>query len=179
VGISGYVDIRTREVPQRAHLDRVVLCPTDLLSGVAWVPHRIDPPKTNRVPRAREEDDTYVIDRIVSHARDEEESRWLLRVRWAAYGPDGDTWEPALELPERLVRKYERRKSLSPRFLTSSEPPKIELRRVVYEHGIQKRNQRALDPMRQVDIVERDLETVFGLAKPKGSVFRIVSRAVS
>jgi hypothetical protein len=66
-----------------------------------------------RVPRAREEDDTYVIDRLISHARYEEDSCWLLRVRWAACGPDDDTWEPALELPEELVRKYERRKSLS------------------------------------------------------------------
>jgi hypothetical protein len=140
VGVSGSnVDIRTREGTQRVHLDRVVRCPSDLPSGVAWVPHRIDPPKTKRVPRAREEDDTYVIDRFISHARDEEDSCWLLRVRWAAYGPDDDTWEPALELPEELVRKYERRKSLSPGLLTSAEPPVIERRPIIYEHGIKRR----------------------------------------
>jgi hypothetical protein len=55
---------------------------------------------------------TYVIDRLISHARDEEDSCWLLRVRWAAYGPDGDTWESALEFPEVLVRNFERLKSL-------------------------------------------------------------------
>jgi hypothetical protein len=69
------------------------------------VPHRIEPPKTKRVPRAREEDDTYVIDRLISHARDEEDSCWLFRVRLAAYGPDDDNWELALELPDGLVRK--------------------------------------------------------------------------
>jgi hypothetical protein len=93
VGVSGSnVEIRPREGMKRVHLDRVVRCPSDLPSGVAGVPHRIDPPETKRVPRAREEDDTYVIDRLISHARDEEDSCWLLRVRWAAYGPDDDTW---------------------------------------------------------------------------------------
>jgi hypothetical protein len=104
------------------------------------VPHRIDPPTTKRVPRTREEDDTYVIDRLISHARDEEDSCWLLCVRWAAYGPDYDTWEPAVELPEELVRKYERCKLFSPGLLTSAEPPVIERRPIIYEPGIEKRS---------------------------------------
>jgi hypothetical protein len=158
VGVSGSnVEIRTREGTQRVHLDRVVRCPSDLPSGVAWVPHRIDPPKTKRVPRACEEEDTYVIDRLISHARDEKDSCWLLRVRWAAYGPDDDTWKPAHELPEELVRKYERRKSLSPELLTSAEPPVIEWRPIIYEHGIKKRNYGAYNPMKPARAHKRTL----------------------
>jgi hypothetical protein len=80
-----------------------------------------------------------VIDRLISHARDEEDSCWLLRVRWAAYGPDDDTWEPALELPEGLVRKYERRKKLPSLLLTSAEPPVIDRRPFLYVNGIKMR----------------------------------------
>jgi hypothetical protein len=82
----------------------------------------------------------YVINRLISHARDEEDSCWLLRVHWETYGPDDDKWEPALELPEELVRNYERLKSLSPGFLTSAEPPVLERRPIIYEHGIKERN---------------------------------------
>jgi hypothetical protein len=105
------------------------------------VPHRIDPPKTKRVLRTREEDDTYVIDGLISYARDEEDSCWLLRVRWAAYGPDGDTWEPALEFPEGLVRKYELRKKLPSGLLTSAEPPVIDRRPFLYDNGIKRRHE--------------------------------------
>jgi hypothetical protein len=83
---------------------------------------------------------TYVINRLISHARDEEDSCWLLRVRWETYGPDDDKWEPALEFPEELVRNYERLKSLSPVLLTSAEPPVLERRPIIYEHGIKERN---------------------------------------
>jgi Chromo (CHRromatin Organisation MOdifier) domain len=136
VGLSGSnVDIRTREGPQRVHLDRVVRCPSTLPSGVAWVPQRVEPPTTKRRVQARETDDTYVIDRLLSHARAEDDSCWLLRVRWAAYGPDDDTWEPACELSENLVRRYEKRKGLEEGLLTSPEPPVIEQRPFTYAHG--------------------------------------------
>jgi hypothetical protein len=39
------VEIRTREGPQRLHLDRVVRCPATLPSGVSWNPQRKEPPK--------------------------------------------------------------------------------------------------------------------------------------
>ena len=88
---------------------------------------------------AREADDSYVIDRLVSHARAEYGSCWLLRVRLDAYGADDDTWEPAAGLPADLVRRYERRKKLSEGLLTGPEPPVIEERPLIYEHGIKTR----------------------------------------
>jgi hypothetical protein len=117
------------------HLDRVVRCPSTLPSGVAWVPQRVEPPTKKRRVQARETDDTYVIDRLLSHARVEDDSCWRLRVRWAAYGLDDDTWEPTCELPENLVRRYEKRKGLAEGLLTSPEPPVIEQRPSLYAHG--------------------------------------------
>ena len=146
VGISGSnVDIRTREGSQRVHLDRVVRCPTDLPSGVSWVPHRVDPPKTKKIARQREDADMYVIDRLISHARADDDSCWLVRVRWAAYGSDDDTWEPAMELPEELVRRYERRKKLPNGLLTRPEPPVIDRRPLFYEPQLPVRNLRGYD----------------------------------
>ena len=133
------VEIRTREGPQRLHMDRVVRCPTTLPSGVSWTPQRVDPPKSKRATVEREADDTYVIERFITHARDDEDSCWLIRVRWAAYSADEDTWEPATELPEDMVRRYERRKKLPEGLLTRAEPPVIEQRPFVYENGLKKR----------------------------------------
>ena len=70
---------------------------------------------------------------------DDEDSCWLIRVRWAAYSADEDTWEPATELPEDMVRRYERRKKLPEGLLTRAEPPVIEQRPFVYENGLKKR----------------------------------------
>ena len=133
------VEIRTREGSQRLHLDRVVRCPTTLPSGVSWTPQRKEPPKSKRVTIGREDDDTYVIDRLVTHARDEEDSCWLIRVRWAAYSADDDTWEPAKELPEDLVRRYERRKKLPDGLLTREEPPVIDQRPFAYQNSLKRR----------------------------------------
>jgi hypothetical protein len=116
-----------------------VRCPSTLPSGVAWVPQRVTPLTTKRRVQMRETDDTYVIDRLLSHARADDDSCWLLRVRWAAYGPDDDTWEPATELPKDLVLRYERRKKLSDGLLTRAEPPVIYQRPFAYENGLQKR----------------------------------------
>jgi hypothetical protein len=123
--VGSNVFIRTREGPQRLHLDRVLRCPTTLPSGVSWTPKRIEPPKSKRATTEREADDTYVIDRFISHVRDEEDSFWLIRVRWAAYRADYDTWEPATELLEDMVQRYKRRKKVPEGLLTRSEPPVI------------------------------------------------------
>mgnify|MGYP003476630393 FL=1 len=114
-------------------------CPTILPSGVSWTPQRKEPPKSKRVTIGREDDDTYVIDRLVTHARDEEDSCWLIRVRWAAYSADDDTWEPAKELPEDLVRRYERRKKLPDGLLTREEPPVIDQRPFAYQNSLKRR----------------------------------------
>jgi Chromo (CHRromatin Organisation MOdifier) domain len=99
------------------------------------------PPKSKHVKISREEDDTYVIDRLVAHARDEEDSCWLIRVRWAPYSADDDTWEPAKELPEDMVRRYERRKKFPDGLLTWAEPSVIDQRPFSYENSLKKRIQ--------------------------------------
>ena len=99
----------------------------------------LTPPKSKRATVEREADDTYVIERFITHARDDEDACWLIRVRWAAYSADEDTWEPATELPEDMVRRYERRKKLPEGLLTRAEPPVIEQRPFVYENGLKKR----------------------------------------
>jgi hypothetical protein len=122
------IGVRTREGVHTLHLDRVIPCPVDLPPGVDWAPKPITPLAQPRPPR--ESDDEYVIERFVSHARAADDSCWLIRVRWASYGADADTWEPSTELPEHVVRKYERKKRLSPRILTRVEAPAIGRSRV-------------------------------------------------
>jgi hypothetical protein len=111
------VDIRTKEGNERLHLDRVIRCPVDLPTGVAWAPVTNNP-KPTRPRKNPDEDAEYMIDRFVSHARDEGDNMWLIRVRWAGFSSAEDTWEPASEMPETLLRKYERRKTLVPWILS-------------------------------------------------------------
>jgi hypothetical protein len=56
----------------------------------------------------------HVIDRFLSHAKADDDSCWLIRVRWAGFDAEGDTWEPAEDVPEAMLRTYERRKNLAP-----------------------------------------------------------------
>jgi hypothetical protein len=111
------VEFRTREGHQRLHLDRVLTCPMDLPSGVEWAPQQ---EKSPRSKTQTESDDMYVIDRLISHARSEDGPGWLIRVRWAGFGADGDTLEPAENLPANMLQKYERRKRLAGGTLTQS-----------------------------------------------------------
>jgi hypothetical protein len=115
------VEIRTREGSERLHLDRVMKCPVDLPSGIEWAPV-----KEQRSPRRSPDSNAeaeFVVDRFVSHARASDDTCWLIRVRWAGFSPDEDTWEPATEMPADMVRIYERRKKLAPGTLT--EAPQI------------------------------------------------------
>jgi hypothetical protein len=111
VGIDGpNAVIRTREGTERFHLYRVMRFPTDLPFGIEWAPRK-EVPTTDRRP-ATDPDDEYVIYYLVSHAPTEYEQGWLVRVRWAGFSRDEDTWETAKALPENMVARYERRKKL-------------------------------------------------------------------
>jgi hypothetical protein len=118
------VVILTREGRETLHLDRVMRCPTDLPSGVAWAPRKEVPKSVGR--RAVDPDDEFEIDRFVSHARADDDSEWLICVRWAGFSAADDSWEPARELPAELVGRYERRKKLQAGLLTRSEEPRLE-----------------------------------------------------
>jgi hypothetical protein len=110
------VEIRTREGTERLHLDRVMKCPVDLPSGIEWAPMK--EPAKPKLSLSTDAEAEFVIDRFVSHAPASDESCWLLRVRWAGFGPDEDTWESAEGLPPEMIQKYERRKKLSAGTLT-------------------------------------------------------------
>ena len=109
------VVIKTRVGDQRVHLDRVIRCPMDLPPGIQFA--KPEPAKEIR-SQAEQSDVEYVIDRLVTHALDEEGSGYLIRVRWAGYDQGSDTWEPAANIPEPMLRRYERRKRLKPGILT-------------------------------------------------------------
>jgi hypothetical protein len=102
---------------ERLHLDRVLRCPVDLPSGVKWALTREQPHVRNRLP-SPEEDAEFVIDRLISHARDDRDNFWVVRVRWAKYFPDDDTWEPASGIPVDMLRKYEQKRKLLPDILS-------------------------------------------------------------
>jgi Chromo (CHRromatin Organisation MOdifier) domain len=56
----------------------------------------------------------YVIDRLVSHAVNDNGNGYMMRVRWAGYDRNADTWEPVDALPASMLRAYERRKKMVP-----------------------------------------------------------------
>jgi hypothetical protein len=89
----------------------------DLPSGIKWAPQK-DVPQSRRL-QVTERDDEYVIQRLVSHARAEDDSGWLVRVRWAGFSSNDDTWEPASALPADMLKRYEHRKRLAPGTLTA------------------------------------------------------------
>jgi Chromo (CHRromatin Organisation MOdifier) domain len=70
-------------------------------------------------PVAKQETE-YVIDRLISHTRDESEREWIICVRWAGLSAEEDTWEPVRNLPANMVRRYEKRKKLAEMSLSSN-----------------------------------------------------------
>jgi hypothetical protein len=66
-------------------------------------------PPPEKPPRSAPDPVEYVIDRIVSHGRAEDDEQ-IARVRWAGYDSNDDTWELTRNLPEEEVRKYARSK---------------------------------------------------------------------
>jgi Chromo (CHRromatin Organisation MOdifier) domain len=116
IGIDGpHVTVRTREGPQKHHLDRVIRAPiSDLPPGLELIPHStasyIRPPRQTAAENLSSNE--YVIDRLISHAQDDD-GAWLVRVRWAGFDSSEDTWEPVVNLPQQLIRKYEKKKNVN------------------------------------------------------------------
>jgi hypothetical protein len=68
----------------------------DLPPGIQF--SRSEPSKEIRV-QAEQSDVEYVINRLITHALDEEGTGYLVRVRWAGYDQGSDTWEAAASIP--------------------------------------------------------------------------------
>jgi Chromo (CHRromatin Organisation MOdifier) domain len=62
-------------------------------------------------PNSPEEGAEYVIDRLVGHGNSPDDEI-AVRVRWAGYSDEDDTWEKAEDLPSELVLSYAKRKNL-------------------------------------------------------------------
>jgi hypothetical protein len=62
-------------------------------------------------PKSPEEGAEYVIDRLVGPGKSPDDEI-VLRVRWAGYSDENDTWEKAEDLPSELVRADAKRKKL-------------------------------------------------------------------
>jgi Integrase core domain len=105
---NGTYVVATREGPVRVSGDRVrpAPMPRDFPAEVKLLP----PP----VECSTETPDTtqYVIDRIISHGRNED-GEAIARIRWAGYNDDDDTWERCIDLPHEVIQKYARRKRVS------------------------------------------------------------------
>jgi hypothetical protein len=48
----------------------------------------------------------YVVERLVDVGQDGK-GRRLYRVRWLGYKPEEDTWEPAENLPQHVIRRFD------------------------------------------------------------------------
>ena len=51
-------------------------------------------PKHQPANVATWDSELHVIENIVSHSPGQTPARWKFKVRWADFGPSGDTWEP-------------------------------------------------------------------------------------
>jgi transposase InsO family protein len=102
---NGTFIVETREGLVRVANDRVrpAPIPRDLPEGVILTPQA--------VPTVPDEGTKYVIDRIVSHGRSENDEV-IMRVRWSGYSDADDTWERVDDLPREIVEAYARRKKL-------------------------------------------------------------------
>ena len=121
VGADGRTfKVDTSEGEVSVSADRVRKCPfpQDLPEGMKLVdPSIVGCPEADSVEANGDEEETlddmteYVIERIVSHRRGTDGVMYL-RVRWFGYDKNSDTWEPVLQIPKELVRRYLKRKKL-------------------------------------------------------------------
>jgi Chromo (CHRromatin Organisation MOdifier) domain len=102
---NGTFLLKTTHGEVRVASDRVKPAPflRDLPYGVALPQPRSDPDD--------EVATEYVVERIVSHGRDEN-GKVIVRVRWAGYDSSDDTWEDPYMMPPPVVRKYEKRRKV-------------------------------------------------------------------
>jgi transposase InsO family protein len=109
--------VRTTEGYVTVAADRIRKCPApkDLPDGMMFaqpVPEGVSHDSVmNDFEDTPDDLHEYVVDRIVSHRKDEG-GIMRLRIRWFGYGPSADTWEPLIHLPVEMVRRYVKRKRL-------------------------------------------------------------------
>jgi hypothetical protein len=94
---NGTLIVETREGLVRAANERVppAPIPRDFPEGVILTPQA--------VPTVPDEGTEYVIDRIVSHGRSENDEV-IMWVRWSGYSDADDTWERVEDLPREIVK---------------------------------------------------------------------------
>lgn len=64
----------------------------------------------------RPEEPEYDVERIVGHRYDKKKNRTLYLVRWEGYGPQFDTWEPAINVKNAPLALERYRKGLNHQF---------------------------------------------------------------
>jgi Chromo (CHRromatin Organisation MOdifier) domain len=79
----------------------------------AIVPPEMKASSKEVVEEGLEEMDEFVVERIISHRKDEYGIMYL-KIRWFVYGPESDSWEPVLHIPQEMDRRYAKRKKLDP-----------------------------------------------------------------
>jgi hypothetical protein len=79
----------------------------------AIVPPEMKASSKEVVEEGLEEMDEFVVERIISHRKDEYGIMYL-KISWFVYGPESDSWEPVLHIPQEMDRRYAKRKKLDP-----------------------------------------------------------------
>ena len=111
--------VRTSEGEATVAADRVRKCtaPQDLPSGMKFAnsPPEATNSGTDDSLEGEDVDDLteFVIDRVIAHRVGADGQRWL-RIRWFGYDSSQDSWEPVVNIPPELVRRYVRRRRLNP-----------------------------------------------------------------
>ena len=111
--------VRTSEGEATVAADRVRKCtaPQDLPSGMKFAnsPPEATNSGTDDSLEGEDVDDLteFVIDRVIAHRVGADGQRWL-RIRWFGYDSSQDSWEPVVNIPPELVRRYVWRRRLHP-----------------------------------------------------------------
>jgi Chromo (CHRromatin Organisation MOdifier) domain len=108
--------VQTPESKVTVSADRIRKCPApqDLPASIEFsiAPAEMTASSKEVFEEGLNEMDEFVVERIVSHRKDEYGIMYL-KILWFGYGPEADTWEPLLHVPQEMTRQYVKRKKLS------------------------------------------------------------------